>query len=191
MGSLYWTRKGNNAMAMVMVVYPKRRDQRLNGIGWEVSTVWTRGPSPRFNDRQFERVFRISRKSADELLLLCANQDPFFTQRQDIVTGEMGICPKVKILFALQLMAYGASASAFQSYFQIGESTANQSWKILSFVIAKHSKTKRKYFRLQNSMNGVTVSKEYSAVLAVFMFPGGAVIRLGKGHTKEQKDVRL
>ena len=130
---------------MAMVVYPKRRDQRLNGIGWEVSTVWTRGPSPRFNDRQFERVFRISRKSADELLLLCANQDPFFTQRQDIVTGEMGICPKVKILFALQLMAYGASASAFQSYFQIGESTANQCLERLSFVIANHPKTKQKY----------------------------------------------
>ena len=64
------------------------------------------GLSPIFNDRQFERVFRITRGRADTLLSICAKADPFFTQTIDAVTKKEGICLTVKLLMALKLIAY-------------------------------------------------------------------------------------
>jgi len=94
------------------------------------------GPTPRFNDRQFERVFRVTRRMADQILNTCAMADAFFTERID-ACGKTAICPKVKILVALKLVAYGVSPSAFQDYFQMGLSTAHECLKRFSFVMAR------------------------------------------------------
>ena len=55
-------------------------------------------PTPLFDDKQFVRVFRISRRAADDLLDIAGNADSFFTEQTDGVTGESTICPKVKLL---------------------------------------------------------------------------------------------
>ena len=80
------------------------------------------GPSPIFDDKQFERVFRVTRGLAELLALELGNSNDFFTQRRD-VSGRLGICPKVKILMGLKQLAYGCSPAAFQAYFQMGETT--------------------------------------------------------------------
>jgi hypothetical protein len=93
------------------------------------------GPNPNFSDWQFERVFRITRVIADRLLNVLGNEDPFFTQRLDGL-GKLGICPKVKLLFALKLIAYVISPSGFQLYFQMGLPTARQCLMRFIFVVS-------------------------------------------------------
>ena len=105
------------------------RKRRFIGYDWErarhsVSTDYM-GPMPTFNDRQFERVFRVTRSIAQTCLSVVAEMDPFFHQKKNCL-GKLGICPNVKILTALKLLAYGVSASAFQDYFQMGLSTAQE-----------------------------------------------------------------
>jgi hypothetical protein len=85
---------------------------------------------PRFQDRQFERVFRVTRSVADCLLAAAAQHDPFFTERTD-ATFRRVICPKVKLLMALKQLAYGVSPSAFRDYFQMGETTGRACFKNL------------------------------------------------------------
>ena len=80
-------------------------------------------PTPVFNDRQFERIFRVSKSIVQQLFDTCVRSDPFFTIQRD-VSGRFNIGPLVKILMALKLVAYGCSASAFQDYFQMSITTA-------------------------------------------------------------------
>ena len=76
------------------------------------------GPTPIFNDKQFERVFRITRNMAQFLYFEVGNRNPFFTQRRD-ASGKLGICPQSKFLMGIKQIAYGCSCSAFQDYFQM------------------------------------------------------------------------
>ncbi|KAI2488741.1 hypothetical protein MHU86_25795 [Fragilaria crotonensis] len=41
-------------------------------------------PTPVFNDRQFERIFRVSKSIVQELFDTCARSDPFFTIQRDV-----------------------------------------------------------------------------------------------------------
>lgn len=81
------------------------------------------GPMPRFADRQFERIFRITRSHAEYILQRLATADSFWRPSVDAI-GNMANAPVVKLLAALKLLCYGVSFSAFQAYFQMGESTA-------------------------------------------------------------------
>ena len=93
--------------------------------------------TPLFNDRMFERTFRVSKQIANIILQVAGSSDPFFTDRVDGL-GKAGICPKVKILMGLKLMAYGCSPSAFMDYFQMGETTARQCLLRLCSVLSSH-----------------------------------------------------
>ena len=55
-----------------------------------VYTDFLGSPHPTFNDRQFERIFRITRTIAERLLCICGNSDDFFTQKVD-ACGAPGI----------------------------------------------------------------------------------------------------
>ena len=81
------------------------------------------GPTPTFKDRQFERMFRITRTMADRLISCLAKADSFFTQTYDACRNP-SIAPVVKFLAGMKRLCYGVSFSAFQDYFQMGESTA-------------------------------------------------------------------
>ena len=59
------------------------------------------GPTPIFNDKQFERVFRITRNMAQFLYFEVGNRNPFFTQRHD-ASGKLGICPQAKFLLGIK-----------------------------------------------------------------------------------------
>jgi hypothetical protein len=75
-----------------------------------------------FNDRQFERIFRITRSIAQNLLQRCCSSSLFFWDGYN-ATKRQAICPKVKLLMALKCLAFGVSPVAFIDYFQMGEST--------------------------------------------------------------------
>lgn len=78
---------------------------------------------PRFNDRQFERTFRLKRSMVENIVSSLADFDPFWLSSVDCC-GRMSIDPLVKFLAAQKMICYGISYSAFKDYFQMGESTA-------------------------------------------------------------------
>ena len=82
-------------------------------------------PRPKFDDRQFERFFRITRGMAEYILQQLALHDTFWTQTYD-ARNRMSNAPQVKLLAALKMVSYGESFSAWQDYFQMGESTARE-----------------------------------------------------------------
>ena len=46
------------------------------------------------------------------------------------------ICPKVKLLYFLKLLAYGSSPSAFQDYFQMGLTTVHKAFIEFTRIIS-------------------------------------------------------
>ena len=87
-----------------------------------VNSDWM-SPTPRFNDKQFERTYRIEKSKVDYIIGNLAHDDTFWMQTIDAV-GRPSISPIVKLLAAQQIICYGVSFSAFQAYYQMGESTA-------------------------------------------------------------------
>jgi hypothetical protein len=149
--------------AIARVILEQRRQERGEGhgaparkrrafISWNHARArdavqedyWA--PLPRFNDRMFERVFRVSRRIAEELLNTCAMADPFFRQTIDC-TGKVCICPKVKLLMALKILAYGVAPTAFQDYFQMGITTAHVCLKKFCKIISNDDHLKGIYRR--------------------------------------------
>ena len=116
------------------------------------------GPQPRFRDRDFERVFRISRTRADYLMDLLGNSSSFFRESVDCL-GKPSICPKVKFLMALKLLCYGVSPSAFQDYFQMGISTAHECLKKFCSIIASNETLTLDYRRRMNRADARRLSE--------------------------------
>ena len=115
------------------------------------------GDVPRFPDRQFERVFRVTRSIADRLLQCAAHCDAFFTERFD-AANKRGICPKVKLLMALKQLAYGVSPSAFQDYFQMGETTGRECLKRFAVAVSTCADLRDVYRRKMSRADAERVS---------------------------------
>jgi hypothetical protein len=79
--------------------------------------------TPVFNDRQCERILRVSKSIVQQTFDTCAQIDPYFTVQTD-VTGRYNIAPIVKVHMALKVLAYNCSATAFQDFFHLSISTA-------------------------------------------------------------------
>jgi len=103
-------------------------------------------PTPLFDDKQFERVFRIKRSMVDKIINDLASRDPFWTLRRD-ATGELSHSPVVKFLAAQKMLCYGVSVNAFKDYFQMGESTGNQCLSKLCVGIVTSLKFSNLYLR--------------------------------------------
>ncbi len=59
--------------------------------------------------------------------------------------GKVCMCPKVKLLMALKILAYGVAPAAFQAYFQMGITSAHVCLKsfasfCLTMIASKASK---------------------------------------------------
>lgn len=124
------------------------------------------GPYPLFDDRQFERVFRISRASAQVIMELSAATDPFFTLRKE-GNGKNGIYPEVKVLTGLKVLAYGVSGSAFMDYFQMGESTARECVTKLTAVISSHPDLRAQFLRRMGPSDAKKVVELHRSVHGV------------------------
>jgi len=122
-----------------------------NQMGWDqarhcVAQDYT-GPKPIFNDRQFERIYRISRSVFDQLRTVAGHADPFFRDLYHNKSGKRTICPTAKLLYGLKLLAYGVSSSAFCDYFQMGETTGRLCLKKLVAVVSGSETLRIQFFR--------------------------------------------
>jgi len=107
------------------------------------------GPHPLFNDRQFERVFRVSRSVTDYLLTRLPAINPFFRTSFD-AAKRRSIYPEVKLLAALKIMGYGVAGLTFCDYFQMGESTALLCVMELAATIVHDKEIRTTYMRKMN-----------------------------------------
>jgi Plant transposon protein len=129
---------------------PKRRRIQTN-FNWDRARQCVMedfmSPYPRFNDRQFERTFRVTRSIIEETYMIVANVDPFFRETFDVVKQRQGICPYAKLLFAMQMLAFAVSPSALWHYYQMGETTARLAMKKLMHIIANSPDLRERFFR--------------------------------------------
>ena len=60
-------------------------------------------PTPLFDNKQFERVFTVTKQTTQNMLNICEITDPIFTSQRD-VSGRYNIDPAlVKVLMAVSL----------------------------------------------------------------------------------------
>ncbi|KAI2495198.1 Ribosomal protein-like protein [Fragilaria crotonensis] len=123
-------------------------------------------PTPVFNDRQFERIFRVTKTIMEYLIQICAKTDPFFTDIQD-VSGRYSIAPVAKVLMALKLVAFGCSPSAFLDYFQMSESTARQCLLKFCRIISSDADLQSVYLRKMTRSDARRLSALHKTVHGV------------------------
>jgi Plant transposon protein len=124
------------------------------------------GPDPLF-ERYFERVFRVSRSIAEQLIQVCGATHSFFTLKTNKVTGEQCMHPEVKVLMALKVLAYGVSPSAFMDYFQMSDTTGRKCLKDFCSIIGNHPLLRQKYLREASKSDAMNVSAMHAEEFGV------------------------
>ena len=109
---------------------PRRKKPQLSLYSYKWARLATENdyflPRPLFDDRQFERIFCLTKSIVKLLIQICGKAGPFFTNIQD-VTGRYNISPMAKVLVAIKQLTYGCSPSAFIDYFRMSTNLARQS----------------------------------------------------------------
>jgi hypothetical protein len=141
---------------------PKRR-RSVSRYNWQRARQCIQedflGPVPIFNDRQFERTFRVTRAIVEEIYLVVSGADPFFRNYVCVVRQVPGICPFAKILMSLQMLAFGVSPSAIQHYYQMGETTARDAFKRFTRIIAGSENLRQRFFRSMTRSDATKISE--------------------------------
>jgi Plant transposon protein len=125
------------------------------------------GPAPLFNDRQFERIFRISRSIAGDILVELQRVEPFFRRNEIVARNGRSIAPEVKFLCALKMLAYGVAPTAFKDYFQMGESTMRTCFLKFCRTVSTNEVFRSIYLRSMSradARNGSALHKEKHGV---------------------------
>ena len=120
-------------------------------------------PTPRFDDKQFERTFRMKRWMVDYIISTLAKTDSFWIQTRDAV-GRLSISPVVKLLTALKMLCFGVSFTAFKDYFQMGESTARFCLHELCTGLVKCPELSEKYLRLPSKSDARRIVQKHKDV---------------------------
>jgi hypothetical protein len=81
------------------------------------------GTNLTFSDRQFERVFRLTRGTVERLIQACGNFQPKYFTTANNCAGKAAISIEVKVLGILKCIAFGCSGSAFMDYHQVAPNT--------------------------------------------------------------------
>jgi Plant transposon protein len=103
-------------------------------------------PKPIFNDQQFKRMFRVSKRIYG-VIKTSAMRHPFFASTNHDASGREPICIDAKLLTGLKHLAYGTSFNTFRDYFQMGEATSQLCFMSLMQVLSTDLCLKEKYFR--------------------------------------------
>ena len=83
------------------------------------------GSVPRFDGKEFQTMFRLSRSRFQRLMEdVGALQDPFYTKIVD-TTGHVGASFEARLMLPLKTMAYGVPPHCFRDYFQMSKTLAN------------------------------------------------------------------
>lgn len=86
--------------------------------------------SPIFDDKQFERMFRLRKCMVEKIIITCCNSFPKVFHPGPDAVGNRGIPLENKILMILKTIAYGVSPQAFKDYHQTGVNTCNLAKRI-------------------------------------------------------------
>ena len=82
------------------------------------------GPKPLFNGREFETMFRVSKRRFQCLMEDFGNGNiPFYSQRTDCF-GKKGASMEARLLLPLKSMAYGVPPHTFMDYFSMSKTLA-------------------------------------------------------------------
>jgi hypothetical protein len=119
-------------------------------------------PYPIFSDKMFQATFRVTRTIAEYLLQQLALQDPYFRLCSD-ATGKVGICPTVKLLMALKLLAFGCSPRAFQDYFQMGYTTGYDCLRHFCRCISSNQDIRATFLRRMSRADAHKVTQLHEA----------------------------
>ena len=129
---------------------PRNKKARVSSYSYERARLAIESnyfsPTPLFDDRQFERMFRVTKSIVELLIQICGKADPFFTNVQD-VTGRYNISPVAKVLVAIKQLAYGCSPSAFIDYFQMSETSARRSMIKFARIVSTDDELQSVYGR--------------------------------------------
>jgi len=99
---------------------------------------------PTFSDKHFERFFRVTRTIAERIVGICMRGDDFFKDSEDALHRQ-SICPYVKVLLCLKVLAFGVSPVAFIPYFRMGPSTATLCLQKFTKVFLANDDIKKEY----------------------------------------------
>ena len=96
------------------------------------------GPIPRFDGKEFQIIFRISRARFERLRSDVGNlNDPFYCKIVD-ATNKKGASCEARLLLPLKTMAYGVPPHCFRDYFQMSKSLAktcvHHFWKTIKRI---------------------------------------------------------
>ncbi|XP_070669009.1 uncharacterized protein [Malus domestica] len=83
-----------------------------------------------FPNTYFRRRFRMERHLFNKIMIVVCNHDSYFVQKNDAFV-VMGLFPEQKIITALRMLAYGASADQVDKIARMGKSTILES--LMSF----------------------------------------------------------
>ena len=82
------------------------------------------GPTPLFNGREFETMFRVSKRRFQCLMEDIGNANiPFYSQATDCF-GKKGASFEARLLLPLKSMAYGVPSHTFMDYFSMSKTLA-------------------------------------------------------------------
>jgi Plant transposon protein len=88
--------------------------------------IWNHylSPTPLFNGREFDTMFRISRPRFQRIMEdIAATGDPFYLSTVD-AWGKVGSSFEARLLLPLKSMAYGVPPHCFRDYFEMSKSLA-------------------------------------------------------------------
>lgn len=134
-----------------MIRYDRERAYRC------VMDDWL-GPVPRFDDKQYERHFRITRSMAQHILQHLAARDKYWRITAD-ATRRTSIYPEVKLTMALKVLAYGVSTFAFLDYHQMGYSTARECVERFAKGVINTPELRNKFLRTMSPADARRVEK--------------------------------
>ncbi|XP_068317050.1 uncharacterized protein [Pyrus communis] len=101
-------------------------------------------PNSVFPDHVFRHRFRMQRSLFDKIMSAVCSHDPYFVQKEDAF-HVLGLLSKQKIMTALQMLAYGASADQVDEMARMGKTTVLES--LIWFCSAIEAVYTNKYLR--------------------------------------------
>lgn len=123
----------------------KKRD--FKGAYENVKRQYFNGDASIYDDKDFERRFRMPREVFTRIHDKLLGKDPFM-QKVDAL-GKEGIYPLVRMIAAIRMLSYGDSADRQDEYLQISETAAAESMKAFCKLMVQEFGPE--YLNLKNS----------------------------------------
>jgi Plant transposon protein len=122
-------------------------------------------PTPLFDGREFDTMFRISRRRFQALMEdIAATEDQFYLSNVDAF-GRRGACFEAKLLLPLKTMAYGVAPHTFRDYFEMSTPLTRKCCKHFDQTIRKIYTAE--YLRCPDSVDIKRINKLHKEIHGV------------------------